>query len=768
MNKQEVSSCIFKRTTNFDYFIIEKTVTPVKHMQAEPIESWAVFEPSEILNTGNQEKSTTPTKVKSASKETDPDKESPYSSDGKKEKDYRRRWPQPPNTSSSSRDVSPWDEDTPNVHDTRRRYRAHHYDTHHHLTDRYARPLPLRRRINSCDEEYDDEYERRPTSSRIRSSRSQVYRSKEVLESENPNWHYPSGHWSDDDEDERTERKRPFDRSELRNSYGPPSHDKKNSKGVLYERKDYRTNDKRSKFYRAGRNDYDYDPYDMQLAIRGKAYKKDFEGYEENFERGTRESRSVKDYFYERDRKSFDSNESYDSGRKHRIGSGEICGSFEGCRFDYRDRDRHVNRSLRRNQRARAGPEDDDTEEDTPRKVLGETGSLQRSALAGQRSKHIQLDDEVWGMGPGGKQWKRPSSASAGEKISSSGCLSGSDSEKDKRFRRKAKISKGKEVELRSNYATIRYPPTQRKEFYGFEDDAVEFEPNETSPRNISPRSHNPEADSYFAPRRKHGLANIKTNTTPRSETRSFSEYSKPTSSRYPEDEEFEARKTQPRCQTFKRTNSRELHLSEKEFYPGITSSGNDEEMFSKNHSRRKDFSIEKQHQSISPQDSSKLNFGGFDSDFIPSPKHQEHLKGELKNKFSFEKEFSPSMPRNVSNQQKLRFSENVSVSKFDAESSSQQMFEDDFLEWTPAQDAPALVHSNLKKLHGSNLKANSNSNRVESIKTSDSVNIFSRTNDEDPFENDDFFNDETKQASEQNFDWNEDNFANFDDNKNI
>lgn len=757
----ERNSVLFQRMTHFDYFIIEKTITPVKHVQAESVESWAVFEPSEISNTGRQEKSPTPTNVKSVSKERYPDKESPYSSDGKKEKDYRRRWPQPPNTSSSSRDVSPWDEDTPNV---QRRYRPHHHDTHHHLTDRYARPLPQRRRINSCDEEYDDEYERRPTSSRVRTTKGQVYRSKEVLDSENSNWHYPTGHWSDEDEDERTERKRPFDRSELRNSYGPPSYDKKNLKGFSYERKDYRTNDKRSKFYRTSRNDYEYDPYDMQLAVRGKAYKKDFEGYEENFERGTRESRSAKDYFYDRDRKSFDSNESYDSGRKHRIGSGEICGSYEGSRYDYRDCDRHVNRSLRRNQRTRAGPDDDDTEEDIPRKVSGETGSLQRSALASQRSKHIQLDDEVWGMGPGGKQWKRPSSASAGEKMSGSGCLSGSDSEKDKRFRRKQKFSKGKEIELRSNYATIRYPPNQRKEYYDFEDDAVEFEPNESSPRNISPRSLNPDAD--FAPRRKHGLPNTKMNTTPRSETRSFSEYSKPTSSRYPEDEEFEARKTQSRGQTFKRSNSRELHLNEKEFYPGVTSSGNDEEILPKNQSRRKDFSIEKQQHSISQQDSKKPSFGGFDSDFISSPKHQEHLKGELKNKFSFEKEFSPSMPRNVSNQQKLRFSENVSVSKFDAESSSQQMFEDDFLEWTPAQDAPALVHSNLKKLHGSNLKTNTTSNRLESIKNSDSVNIFSRTNDEDPFENDDFFNDESKETLKIN--WNEDNFANFDDNKNI
>lgn len=192
--------------------------------------------------------------------------------------------------------------------------------------------------------------------------------------------------------------------------------------------------------------------------------RKEFDDYEGNFERGTRESRSARDFFYEREsRKSFDSNESYEehmSGRSgHRLGSGDLSGSYDGR--EYRDRYNPHNRSFRRNQRPRA---EDDSEEEVPRRNAGDTGSLQRP-VAGQRSKHIQIDDDVWGVGPGGKYGKRPSSATAGERISISEGLSGSDGETDKRFRRKMKPPKGKEVELRSNYATIRYSQPPREDF---------------------------------------------------------------------------------------------------------------------------------------------------------------------------------------------------------------------------------------------------------------------------------------------------------------
>ena len=784
----------------------------------ESSESWAVFEQEDSTRVA-KEKSTTPTNLpppaKAASKENPNEKESPYSSDGKndfkqREKEYHRRWPKP-HTSSSSRDVSPWDEDAPSTGDYRRRQRPHHHEPpqppHHHSTDRYARPPGPRRRINSCDEEYDEEYDRRPPPPRsVRMPKPPMHRSKEILDTENPNWHYPPGeHWSGEEDVDRSERSRGFDRNAYeRSTYGPP-YDKRESKNYAYDRRDYKGYDKRSKYYRPSRNDYDYDPYDVPPpSVRGKPRGKDFDDYEGNFERGTRESRSAREYFYDRERKSFDSNESYDSGRAHRMGSGDLSGSYDGARGEYRDRYLPSNRSLRRGQRSRGAQEDDDSEEEAPRRPSGETGSLQRPA--GRGSKHIQLDDDVWGGGPGGKQWKRPSSATAGgggvdrmsgsggvdrmsssggaDRMSGSGGLSGSDGEKDKRFnRRKAKPGKGKEVELRSNYATIRYSQPPRKDFYDYEDDANDFA-DEPSPRNVSPRLQDSETAAYYARRKQHG-ANVRTSTTPRSESKGFSEYQKP--SRYPEEEEFDARRPRPAPGPgFKKSTSRDLYVGDpKEYYsnPKISSAGFDhEEVQPKRQPKRSEHSSEEQQQqSAQPQNSNKFNFDGFESDFNSSPKQPEQPKTDQPQKFSFETEFSPStsLPKNGSSQQKLRFNENVSVSKFDANSSSQQMFEDDFLEWTP--EAPTTgpnIQSSMKKIQSSNLKTNSVFGRHEHIKKSDSVNIFARKSDEDPFENDDFFNDEqgeNEQISNNGrndqdpFHWsNKNNFANFDDNKNI
>lgn len=759
----------------------------------ESLESWAVFEREESVKV-NKEKSSTPTN-RQPTRESQIEKESPYSSDGKneykqREKEYHRRWPKP-HTSSSSRDVSPWDEDGPSTGDYRRRPRPHHHEPtiHHHSNDRYARPPGPRRRINSCDEEYDDEYERRPLprghSRAVKGA--PMHRSKEILDSGDPNWQYPSEHWSDEDDGERSERNRAFDRNAYeRSTYGPP-YDKRDPKSFPYDRRDYKGYEKRSKNYRMSRNDpYNYDAYEMPPPANRKPSRKEFDDYEGNFERGSRESRSARDYFYDRDRKSFDSNESYESVRGHRMGSGEICGSYEGGRGDYRDRYMPHNRSIRRNQgnqRSRVDVEDEDTDEDGPiRRPSGETGSLQRP-IASQRSKHIQLDDDVWGVGPGGKNWKRPSSATAGERMSGSGGLSGSDVEKDKRLRRKVKPPKGKEVELRSNYATIRYPQQQRKEFYPYEDDGNDSYLDEASPRNISPRLQDPEASAYYS-KRKHGGTHVRNTTTPKSETKSFTEYSKPVPSRYPDEEE-----SRRRGPNFKKSTSRDLYVDEsKEYYANPKSAigeFEDEDQHPKRQSnmRRVDYPLEEQSQLQSSAagptpNNNKFNFDGFESDFNSSPKTQEQQKNDQQNKFAFETELSQAtnLQKNGSNQQKLRFNENVSVSKFDANSSSQQMFEDDFLEWTlEAPPTGGSIQSSLKKVPGSNLKTNSVFNRPENIKKSDSVNIFARKSDEDPFENDDFFADEGKEEvntngrSGQDFHWNnKNNFANFDDNKNI
>lgn len=697
----------------------------------ESSESWANFEPE--APKVSKEKSITPTNAKPSSRETQIEKESPYSSDGKndykqREKEYHRRWPKPhtTHTSSSSRDVSPWDEDAPSTEDFRRRPRpSHHEPPHHHPNDRYARPPGPRRRINSCDEEFEEEYERRPLPYRGRMQKVPMHRSKEIMDSENANWHYPTAveHWSDEENVDRPERTRPFDRNtHERSTYGPP-YDKRDPKSLPHDRRDYKAYDKRSKYYR-NRSEYEYDPYEMPPPVR-KPPRPDFDDYEGCFERGSRENRSARDYYYDRDRKSFDSNESYDSGRVHRLGSGEIIGSLENTRGD-----RYIpnTRSLRRNQRSRGAVEDDDSEEEPTRKPLGETGSLQRPGTTGQRSKHIQLDDNVWGSGPGGKNWKRPSSATSGDRISGSGGLSGSDGERDKRFRKKGKASKGKDIELRSNFATIRYSQPPRKEFYEYHDEINDYS-DEPSPRNISPRLQFPESAAYYARRKPSG--NVRSSANIRSE-----------------EKDYDARRTHSRGQSnFKKSSSRDMYVDEP------SAMFDDVEVAPKRYSNARRIEYNPEDSPVQPQANNKFNFDGFESDFNSSPKPPEPKKFEQPAKFSFETEFpSTSNVKSSNNQQKLRFNENVSVSKFDSNSSAQQMFEDDFLEWTP--DAPTVggnIQSSLKK-------TNSVFSRNENIKKSDSVNIFARKSDEDPFENDDFFNEEGKEDVRSNF-------ANFDDN---
>jgi disabled homolog 2 len=640
--------------------------------------------------------------------------------------------------------------------------------------------------MNSCDEEYDEEYERRQhaASQRARGFKGNVHRSREILNSgENPNWRYPNEQWSDDEDDERIQdRSRQFDRNALRSTYGPP-YDKREPKSLPYDR---RVHDKRSKYYRPNRNEpYEYDPYDVPPPSgRGKS-RKEFDDYEPGaFERGSRESRSAREFFYDRDRKSFDSNESYESGGRggHRMGSGEIYGSYES-RGEYRDRERYFagQSRPRRSHRSRGELNDEDSEEEQgQRRITESTGSLQRPGGSSRTSKHIQLDDDIWGVGPK-QQWKRPSSA---DRLSGSGGLSGSeDNESEKRHRRKTRPPKGKEVELRSNYATIRHPShhQQRREYFEYdEESAAGFE--DEPPRNISPRSQ--EHEYYGRRKPPHGPSQRNFSST-RSDSKGFNEYSKP---RYPDDEEYDARK---RGQgPFKKSSSRDLYVDDSrggDYYQKPGFDDDEPTNVRRQSNKRMDYGEEfqqaqqQQQQQRPPSGQSqggnnKFNFDGFESDFIASPKQADQQKTGSQQKFSFDSELSPSpnLNKNSSSQQRLRFSENVSVSKFDSNSSSQQMFEDDFAEWTAdTPQASSNIQSSLKKGNSSNLKNNSFFARHENLKKSDSVNIFARKNDEDPFENDDFFASEGKNqpnTGEQDpFQWsNKNNFANFDDNKNI
>lgn len=99
--------------------------------------------------------------------------------------------------------------------------------------------------------------------------------------------------------------------------------------------------------------------------------------------------------------------------------------------------------------------------------------------------------------------------------------------------------------------------------------------------------------------------------------------------------------------------------------------------------------------------------------------------------------------------QQKLRFDDKITVSKFD-------LFEDD--DFSKAefsfQNEDQWVDELPKK---NNLKIVTAVKKHDNIKKSESVNIFARNND-DPFEDDDFF----QKSTEQN---NNNNFAKFEDN---
>lgn len=689
------------------------------------------------------------------------DQQESGSSDGKlewkqREKEYRKRWPKQ-HTSSSSRDVSPWEEGNHPVDQKKRSTHAGH-PSHY---DRYARP-PVgnsRRRRNSCDEDLEDDYEKRPPPmpSRMRASKVSIHRSKEILEAENPSWYgdergdrwYPD---DEDDEQQRMDRHRShFERNAYeRSTYGPPYMvDKREPKSFPYDRRGF---DKRSKYYRYNRPEYDYDPYEAPPAQRTNKARKDYDDYEPGtFERGSRESRSAREYFYdrERDRRSFDSNESYDSGRMHRMGSGDI----------YHDnyRDRYVAKMQRRGQRSRM---DDDSEEELPpRRPSAESGgSLQRGQAQRSKLGNIKLDDEVWGAA--GKWKQRPSSAAADRMSGSAGNLSDSDGEKEKRHRRKSRQSRSKEVELRSNYATIRHPQPpppplvqSRRDYYDYENDPNECYEEPRSPSNASPRG----TDGYY---RKRPTVNVRASTTPKIDNKSFSEYVKPGY------DDFEDRMPiQKPQQHFKKSTSRDLYIDESE---------------------RKPVNTKIDQPQLPPQHSGKFNFDGFESDFnASSPKQQQQQQqqdqqqqSQDSQKFPYEGDSrtspNPSVTKNANNQQKLRFNENVAVSKFDKNSTSQQMFEDDFIEsWTPeitSQGATSSMQSSLKKTPMSNLKFS----KHENIKKSDSVNIFARKNDEDPFANDDFFNseggnDEDKNEPDDPFQWSsKNNFANFDDNKNI
>lgn len=187
----------------------------------------------------------------------------------------------------------------------------------------------------------------------------------------------------------------------------------------------------------------------------------------------------------------------------------------------------------------------------------------------------------------------------------SGGNISDSDGDKEKRHRRKTRPqNRGKEVELRSNYATIRHPMQPRRDYYDYEDDQEGYEEPPRSPSNASPRG----TENYY---RKRGTPRT-SGTTPKLENKSFTEYVKPGYDDY----ENRLQMQQKNQQHFKKSTSRDLYLDDQERKPPKRYSPNEQP----------------QPQPQQPN-SGKFNFDGFESDFNntspkqpPPPQQGKHF----------------------------------------------------------------------------------------------------------------------------------------------
>lgn len=803
-------------------------------------ESWAVFD--------QPEPAPMPKKHEAGRVHKGVDKngpESPCSSDPKDEwktdREYGRRWPAKGQTSSSSRDVSPWDEDGPEY---RKRPSGHHPPT---SGERYHHPRMPPRRINSNDEDYEDEMKDR--GERRRRMKGQMSsRSRDNFEDEH--WYHEHQGWSPTEEEERPDRSRSFDRNAYeRSTYGPP-YEKREPKSLpQYDRRDYKNYDKRKYYRDRGRPNYDYDPYVEGYDPRMMKGRVD---YEDVYERGPRDSRAAREYFYERERKSFDrdSNESYE---RRSFGSGDIYGSLDS-RGDYRERDRYLSldktRSLRRGVRNSGSARLDDQEQDSEGDLMGvrrgDTNSLHRSSQ-NIRGKHQQVvDDEVWGVSMGGKPgWKRPSSATEQERrynesrrVLGNTSLAGSDGEKDRRFRKKSR-NRSKDSDIRPGYATMRYPPRSKEDYFDFEPESRESggggydnDEEENVGGGKMMNENIDESPSYYG---RRPLPPYYKPTTPRSESRTLNDsliaQEAKKMARYEYEEEAMRR--------MKKSNSRDLYFDgeDKERFSGKFGSGNFETVTPPKSAKhvRMEYEFEDFGETPQSNTSGKFNFeggDGFESDFnsppappsgnAPPSSHHSTKSFRFSNDFSekdpgrhypsynqksqqqnyggFEADFAatPRVGPTAPSAAKLRFNENVQVSKFNSEANTAgtHMFEDDFAgrsdneledQWTCELQAPATSNNNNggKKILKSSSQHPSQQQQQDkdNLRKSDSVNIFAKKVD-DPFEDDDFFSSGAATAGEKDpfggsagteggetagnaggqSGWDK-NFANFDDN---
>ncbi|XP_016966011.1 protein disabled isoform X3 [Drosophila biarmipes] len=464
-------------------------------------QSWATFDSPKAKG---KARLTLPPPPPPASNTSQPDTvESPCSSDPRDDgwSKQQRRWAKKERhqTSSSSRDLSPWDDETPEY--LKRRQLAAAQMAHPHQpqmppqpqhTDRHGYYMRHARRMNSCDEDYDYDAEfmarrdQQQQQQQQRKFKHGLSRSRDNFDLESPSWyHHPAHHtWSPQEIEQA--RARSFERAAYeRSSYGPPPpiYDKRGQLRSKY-RGDHRDRDRdREREYRDyARPSYDFD-YENVYEERGgrspMAYKPGRGGGDYLYDR-------ERDRDRERERKSFDreSLESYESATRRRrsFGSGnDVYGSLDS-RDDYRgererdrerDREQMKTRSLRKptttSGKLRISGDIDyeqDSEQDFQQRAgvrslqrpsqLGGDVVLPSNAVVGPQRLRKSSGSSPWDGEepalPGQKSWKRPASAADTERRLAESRRAAalgqtpSDGEKERRFRKKTRARSAKDL----------------------------------------------------------------------------------------------------------------------------------------------------------------------------------------------------------------------------------------------------------------------------------------------------------------------------------
>ncbi|XP_070064824.1 protein disabled [Drosophila virilis] len=804
--------------------------TATKQMQSERDRdkpSWATFDsPKVAIGPGagkGKARLTLPPPPASNTSQQDT-AESPCSSDprddagGWSKQQQQRRWAKKERqqTSSSSRDLSPWDDETPDYLKQQRRGLPPptQLPPHSHAHGYYMRHA---RRLNSCDEDYDYDAEfcaRRDREQTQRKFKHGLSRSRDNFELDSPSWyHHPAHHTWSPQEIEQGVRARSFERSAYeRSSYGPPApmYDKR-GQPLPRERERERSKYREREYREYARPGYDFDyenVYEERRSPMGLGYKTrpDYL-YERDRDRDRERER-------DRERKSFDreSVESFESSTRRRrsFGSGgDAYGSLDS-RDDYRERDRELKtRSLRKPATSSAKLRvagDIDYEQDSEQDFQRQRSLQRPSQLGGdvvpgapqrlrKSSGSSPWDGEEPTL-PGQKSWKRPASAAETERRLAESrraaalAQTPSDGEKDRRFRKKARARSTKDLATvgarygsgrgvqRDNYDYISCQRNDNDDDDDDDEDYVDDEPptDEDKFERLNRRRHEMHQRMLESERRQQerhapALAKLPGQNRTRGTAGGGG-----VNSDYGFVDSYEQTPT-PRSNA----SSTAVMMSGGESSAGVGGVGGGTK-FNFDDGFESDFN-----QSSPPPApagtasscnstpagliSASSTLGSkslfrFSNDFSEREKLQQQQQRES----NFELEAAPSSTPPIT--QKLRFDDNVKVSQFD-----DAAFEDDFakasFDFDKEQSSPAAPSASSRK---QNMRSSRLQQRQELIKKSESVNIFAKKQ-EDPFEDDEFFKspdepvlpgqeDDANSADANKFQWNEDNnFAKFDEN---